>query len=160
MAKKWEANRFGGPDVLELVDIDVPPPRSGEVVVDVRAAGMNPADYKHIASGQNPRLLPLSLGFEVAGVIHAVGRQTEIASGGGVAGDEVIAAQISGGYATQVRVKAHNVFAKPKALSFAEASGLILASSTAAELLDVTGVGPHDTVLLHGASGSVGLSAL
>jgi NADPH:quinone reductase len=160
MAKKWQAARFGGPDVLELVDVDVPPPRSGEVVVDVRAAGMNPADYKHIASGQNPRLLPLSLGFEVAGVISAVGRQTEIASGGGVAGDEVVAAQISGGYATRVRVKAHNVFAKPAALSIAEASGLILAGSTAAELLDVTGVGPHDTVLLHGASGSVGLSAL
>jgi NADPH:quinone reductase len=160
MAKKWQAVRFGGPEALDLVDVDVPPPRSGEVVVDVRAVGMNPADYKHIAAGQNPSLLPLSLGFEVAGVISAVGRATEIASGRGAVGDEVIAAQISGGYATQVRVKADNVFAKPAKLSFAEASGLILAGSTAAELLDVTGVGPDDTLLLHGASGAVGLSAL
>jgi NADPH:quinone reductase len=160
MAKKWEAVRFGGPEALELVDFDVPPPRSGEVVVDVRAVGMNPADYKHIAGGQNPGLLPLSLGFEVAGVISALGRATDIASGGGAAGDEVIAAQISGGYSTEVRVKAHNVFAKPATLGFAEASGLILVGSTAAELLDVTRVGADDTVLLHGASGSVGLSAL
>jgi NADPH:quinone reductase len=160
MAKKWEAVRFGGPEALELADVDVPPPRAGEAVVDVRAVGMNPADYKHIADGRNPRLLPLSLGFEVAGVISGLGRATEIASGGGAVGDEVIAAQISGGYATQVRVKAHNVFAKPATLSFAEASGLVLAGSTAAELLNVTGVGPGDTILLHGASGSVGLSAL
>jgi NADPH:quinone reductase len=160
MAKKWQAVRFGGPEALDLVDVDVPPPRSGEVVVDVRAAGMNPADYKHIAAGQNPGLLPLSLGFEVAGVISAVGRTTEIASGHGAVGDEVIAAQISGGYATQVRVKADDVFAKPAKLGFAEASGLIVAGSTAAELLDVTGVGADDTVLLHGAAGAVGLSAL
>jgi NADPH:quinone reductase len=56
MARKWEAVRFGGPQALELVDVDVPPPRSGEVVVDVRAVGMNPAYYKHIAGGQHPRL--------------------------------------------------------------------------------------------------------
>jgi NADPH:quinone reductase len=159
MAKKWQAVRFGGPEALQLIDVDIAPPRSGEVVVDVRAAGMNPADYKHIAAG-NPNVLPLSLGFEVAGVISALGRETQIASGNGTAGDEVIAAQISGGYATQVRVKAHNVFAKPPTLSFAEASGLILAGSTAAELLSVTGVRAGDTVLLHGASGAVGVSAL
>jgi NADPH:quinone reductase len=160
MAKKWQAVRFGGPEALELVDVDVPPPGPGEVVIAVRAAGMNPADYKHIAAGQDRRLLPLSLGFEVAGVISAVGRATEIASGDGAVGDEVIAAQISGGYATAIRVTADSVFAKPASLSFAAASGLILVGSTAAELLDVTGVGPHDTVLLHGAAGSVGLSAL
>ena len=160
MAKQWLAVRFGGPEALELVDVDVPSPQAGEVVVDVRAAGMNPADYKHIAAGQDPGLLPLSLGYEVAGVISAVGSATEIASGGGAVGDEVIAAQITGGYATQVRVKAPDVFAKPAALSFGEASGLILAGSTAAELVSVTGVGGSDTVLVHGVSGAVGLSVL
>jgi NADPH:quinone reductase len=161
MALKWEAVRFGGPEeALELVKVDVPPPRAGEVVVDVRAVGMNPADYKHIAAGQNPKLLPLSLGYEISGVISAVGRDTQIASGGGKAGDEVIAAQISGGYATQVRVKASDVFAKPVSLPFPDASGLILTGSTASELLHVTGVGAGDTVLIHGASGAVGISAV
>lgn len=160
MALKWRAARFGGPEALELVEEDVPPPRAGEVVVDVRAVGMNPADYKHIAAGQDPELLPLSLGYEVSGVIGAVGPGTEIASGGGKAGDEVIAAQISGGYATQVRVQASDVFAKPAALPFPDAAGLILAGSTASELLHVTRAGAGDTVLVHGASGAVGISVV
>lgn len=160
MALKWRAARFGGPEALELVEEDVPPPRAGEVVVDVRAVGMNPADYKHIAAGQDPELLPLSLGYEVSGVIGAVGPGTEIASGGGKAGDEVIAAQISGGYATQVRVQASDVFAKPAALPFPDAAGLILAGSTASELLHVTRAGAGDTVLVHGASGAVGVSVV
>ena len=160
MALKWRAARFGGPEALELVEEDVPPPRAGEVVVDVRAVGMNPADYKHIAAGQDPELLPLSLGYEVSGVIGAVGPGTEIASGGGKAGDEVIAAQISGGYATQVRVQASDVFAKPAALPFPDAAGLILAGSTASELLHVTRAGAGDTVLVHVASGAVGISVV
>jgi NADPH:quinone reductase len=160
VALKWEAVRFGGPEALELITEDMPPPRAGEVVVSVRAVGLNPADYKHIAAGQNPKLLPLSLGYEVAGIIDAVGPGTEIASGGGKAGDEVIAAQISGGYATQVRVRASDVFAKPATLPFPDAAGLILAGTTASELLHVTGSGPGDTVLVHGASGAVGISAV
>jgi NADPH:quinone reductase len=160
MALKWEAVRFGGPEALELVEDDVPAPGTGEVVIDVRAVGMNPADYKHIAPGQDPKLLPLSLGYEISGVISAIGRGTEIASGGGKAGDEVIAAVISGGYATRVRVKAADVFAKPASLPFPEAAGLILAGSTASELLHVTDVGAGDMVLVHGASGSVGISVV
>jgi NADPH:quinone reductase len=160
MAQRWQAARFGGPEALELVDIDIPLPQAGQVVVDVRAASMNPADYKHIAPGQDPGLLPLSLGYEVAGVISAMGRGAEIASGGGGVGDEVIAAPISGGYATQVTAQAGDVFAKPPQLGFAEAAGLVLVGSTAAELLHVTAVGAADTVLLHGAAGAVGSSAL
>ena len=160
MAHQWQAARFGGPEALELVTVDVPPPGPGQVTVDVRAASLNPADYKHIAPGQDPGLLPLSLGFEVAGLISAIGAGTEIASGGGGVGDEVIAAPISGGYATRLTIEARDVFAKPSRLSFAEASGLVLVGSTAAELLHVTAVGPDDTVLLHGAAGAVGSSAL
>jgi NADPH:quinone reductase-like Zn-dependent oxidoreductase len=128
------------------------------VIVDVRAAALNPADYKHIAPGQDPALLPLSLGFEVAGAIRALGPGTEIASGGGAPGDEVIAAQITGGYATQVSVSASDVFAKPETLTFAAAAGLILVGSTAAELLHAAGVTAAGTVLLHGAGEAVDAS--
>jgi NADPH:quinone reductase len=159
-ALAWRANRFGGPDVLELTDIAVPEPRPQEVVVDVRAAGLNPADYKHIAAGQDPRLLPLPVGFEVAGVISAIGPGPRIASGAAAPGDAVIAAPITGGYATRVLVSAADVFAQPPGLGFAAASGLILAGSTAAELLHTAGVRAGDTVLLHAASGAVGLSVL
>jgi NADPH:quinone reductase len=68
-ARRWVATGFGGPEVLEETLVDLPDPRPGEVAVEVRAAGMNPADYKHFGPGQDPKLLPLSIGNEVSGVI-------------------------------------------------------------------------------------------
>jgi NADPH:quinone reductase len=125
----------------------------------VRACGMNPADAKHVAPGQDRRLLPLSLGFEVAGVLAALGPGTELASGGGTVGDEVVA-QVSGGYATAVTASASDVFAKPTALSFPAAANLLLVGTTAADLLHTSGAREGETVLLHGAAGAVGVSVL
>ena len=53
MARKWVAVDFGGPEVLRSVEVDVPDPGPGQVTIDVRASGMNPADAKHIAPGQD-----------------------------------------------------------------------------------------------------------
>jgi predicted dinucleotide-binding enzyme len=83
MAKKWVAIDFGGPDVLREIEVEIPAPGPGEVTITVRAAGMNPADYKQFASGADRSVLPLSIGYAVAGVINAIGPETEIASGGG-----------------------------------------------------------------------------
>jgi NADPH:quinone reductase len=121
---------------------------------------MNPADYKHFAPGQDKSLLPLTVGYEVAGVVTALGPGTELASGGGQAGDEVVAFQITGGYASAVTVPASDVFAKPAALGFPQAANLLLVGTTAAEMLHVTEVAAGDVVLLHGAAGAVGTSAL
>jgi NADPH:quinone reductase len=159
-ARQWVAADFGGPEVLRCIGIDVPAPGQGHVTIDVRAAGMNPADAKHIAPGQDRDLLPLAIGYEVAGVITALGPGAQIATGGGAVGDEVIASQIAGGYVTAVNAAAGNVFAKPPALSFAQAANLLLVGTTAAELLDVSGAAAGDTVLLHGAAGAVGSSVL
>jgi NADPH:quinone reductase len=162
MAQRWVATDFGGPDVLKLVDYDLPSPGPGEVTISVRAVGLNPADFKGItgAYGADRSVLPLSIGFEVAGVISAIGPNTEIASGGGAVGDEVLAFRISGGYATAVTVPARDVFAKPPNLGFPEAANLLLAGATAADMLRATDVGAGDTVLVHGASGAVGVSVL
>jgi NADPH:quinone reductase-like Zn-dependent oxidoreductase len=161
VAVKWIAPRFGGPEVLTLVETDVPPPAAGEVTIDVRAAGVNPADFKHLAAARgSDRPLPLSVGYEVAGVISAIGPDTTIASGGGLLGDPVVAFRISGGYASQVTVPAGDVFAKPETLDFPAAANLLLVGTTAAEALHVTRVRPDDTLLVHGASGSVGVSVL
>jgi len=80
-ARKWVAVGFGGPEVLRDIEADVPDPGTGQVTISVRACGMNPADAKHIAPGQDPRLLPLSIGYEVAGVVTALGPDTELAAG-------------------------------------------------------------------------------
>ncbi|GCE12436.1 NADP-dependent oxidoreductase [Tengunoibacter tsumagoiensis] len=160
MAQKWIAPDFGGPDVLRLVEVEVPAPKQGEVTIAVRAAGMNPVDYKRFASGTDRSILPLSVGFEVAGVISALGPDTEIASGGGAIGDEVLAFRIQGGYASAITVPARDVFAKPKNVDFAQAANLLLAGATAAHMLAVAGVTKGDTIVLHGASGAVGVSVL
>ena len=160
MATQWLATDLGGPEVLRQVTVDLGPPGPGEATIEVRAAGMNPADYKHFAPGQDRSLLPLTIGYEVAGVIAAIGPGTQLASGGGAPGDEVVAFQIMGGYASAVTVKASDVFTKPAALSFPEAANLLLVGTTAAEMLHVTGVASGDVVLLHGAAGAVGTSAL
>jgi NADPH2:quinone reductase len=159
-AWQWIATDFGGPEVLQLRMVDVPSPGPGEVTITVRAAGMNPADYKHFGPGQDHRLLPLTVGYEVAGVLAALGPGASIPTGGAAVGDEVIAFRIGGGYASALNARASDVFAKPGPLDFAQAANLLLAGTTAAELLATAAVVKSDTVLLHGAAGAVGLNVL
>jgi len=159
MARHWIATRPGDPQVFSFEEYDVPPPQRGQVTIEVRAAGMNPADAKHAARADAADF-PKAIGYEVAGVVSAVGADTQIASGPVAVGDEVLAFRINGGWATEVTVPARDVFAKPASLSFGEAANLLLAGCTAAEMLHVTGVGKGDTVLVHGASGAVGVSVL
>jgi NADPH:quinone reductase len=158
--RKWVAVDFGGPEVLRCIDVDVPDPGHGQVSIDVRAVGMNPADAKHIAPGQDPKLLPLPIGYEVAGVVTALGPGTELASGGGAIGHPVVASQVTGGYTTAITVPASAVYAKPQTLSFAEAASLLLVATTAADLLHACGARQGETVLLHGAAGAVGVMVL
>lgn len=158
-AKRWIATEFGNLDVLREVDVQLPPPQRGQVLIEVHASGVNPADYKHIASG-DAGALPVPIGYEAAGVILGLGPGTVIASGGGAVGDEVLAYRIAGGYGSAVLVSADTVFAKPSPLSFPEAANLLLVGTTAAEMLNVTGVRAGETILLHGASGAVGVSVL
>lgn len=156
------APRYGGPDVVEVREVPSTTPGPGQVQIAVRAAGMNPADYKGF-SGQrskDPAALPIRIGYEVAGVVTAIGADTELASGGGAVGDEVLAFRIAGGYSSVVTVPAKDVFAKPAGLDFPAAANLLLAACTAAEMLDVTRVTAGDTILVHGASGAVGVSVL
>src|SRR6478752_5102743 len=130
MAQQWVAARPGGPEVFDLVSYAVPPPGAGEVTVEVRAAGVNPADASHVAAGRRGPF-PRGVGYEVAGVIAAIGPDTEIASGGGAVGDEVLAFRVVGGWASDLNVSAHDVFAKPSTLTFAQAANLLLAGTTA-----------------------------
>ena len=130
-------------------------PGIGEVTIDVRASGMNPADFKHISRGSDRSQLPIPLGYEASGVISAVGPET-----GFEVGDEVLGFRLRGAYATALTVPASDIFIKPPTLGFPEAANLLLAGTTASEMLHLTHVGPGDTVLVHGASGAVGVSVI
>lgn len=146
------ARDFGGPEMLDVVETEVPTPGPGEVRISVRAAGVNPADLK-LREGLFGRFsLPLRLGSEVAGVVDAVGEDVD----GIAVGDEVVAFRVSGGYASSLITKAANVFPKPRPLSFPEASGLLLAGVTAVHLLETVGLAEGETLLVHGAGGGVG----
>ncbi len=154
MDYRWIAVDFGGPEVLRRVEADVPDPEHGQVRIDVRACGMNPADAKHIAPGQNRSLLPLTIGFEISGVVSAAGGGTGLP-----VGDEVVT-RASGGYATAVTVPASGVYRKPARLTFPEAANLLVVGTTAADLLHTAGASSGATILLHGAAGAVGVSVL
>lgn len=160
MAWHWIAPAPGPVDGWRFVEHPVPAPRQGEVTIRVHAAGVNPADAKHVASARAGVSYPVPIGYEVSGEVVAIGPHTRIGSGDAEIGDAVVAFRVRGGYATELTVPAEKVFAKPSTLTHAEAANLLLAGTTAAEMLFVSGAEPGDTVLVHGASGAVGVSLL
>lgn len=162
MTKTVVAAGYGGPEVLALQDVDLPAPADGQVLIDVRAAGTNPIDYKLYSGemGRDPAALPMPIGLEVSGVITAVAPEATGFTDALSVGDEVVATGVRGGYAEQVLVEAKDVGHKPDSLSFEQAAGLLLVGGTAWHLLTNTGVGTTDTVLIHGAAGGVGLLAV
>lgn len=160
MAQHWIATTAGAPKAWSFEEYVVAAPAEGEVTIRVHAAGVNPADAKHVAAPRAGLEFPVPIGYEVSGEITAIGPNTRIGSGAAAIGDEVIAFRIYGGYATDITVPAAKAFAKPATLTHPEAANLLLAGTTAAEMLSVVGAAPGETILLHGASGAVGVSVL
>ena len=156
------ATEFGGPEVLSIVDQDVPAPGPGEVKIAVRAAGINPVDWKRYGGAMGTEApLPMPVGMEAAGVVTEAGEGAEGPAGPVAVGDEVIAFRIDGGAcAEEVVVSAWTAVPKPAAMSWEAAGGLMLAGATAVHMLTATNVGEGDTVLVHAAAGGVGTMAV
>ncbi|MGB2570969.1 NADP-dependent oxidoreductase [Micromonospora citrea] len=151
-----EQDRFGGPEVLKLVEVDRPEPGPAEVLVRVHAVGVNPTDFWHRATGG---LLgrPVRLGWDVSGVVEAVGVGAALFS----PGDEVFGMprlpRAAGTYAEYVTAPSRHLARKPTGLPHVEAAGLGLAGLTAWQaLVDVADVRPGQRVLIHAAAGGVG----
>ncbi len=157
------ATAFGGPDVLSVTEVPPEQPGPGEALIEVRAAGVNPVDFKTYSGqfGTDPARLPLRPGSEAAGLVTAVGPGGAQGPAGPVAaGDEVIAYRAPGAYASALVVPAQALVPKPAALDWQQAAGLMLTGTSAWHALAATGVGPGDTVLIHGAAGGVGIMAV
>jgi NADPH:quinone reductase-like Zn-dependent oxidoreductase len=154
--------RFGGP--VALMDLPTPEIKAGEVLIQVRAAGVNPFDWK-VADGELKDELehrfPLILGFDAAGVVERVGADvTELAEGDEVYGylfEPVIG---GGAYAEYVRAPAAIVARKPESVGFTEAAALPVPGLTAMDLVDAVDPGEGETVLIVGATGGVGSYAV
>ncbi len=161
MDRQWIAHRPGGPETWAFDTVDTAPPATDEVTIRVRAAGVNPADVKHVQHPRPGLSFPVPIGYEVSGELVAVGDGAVLASGErATVGDEVIAFRVQGGYATQITVPSQKVLRKPGNLSHAEAANLLLAGTTAAEMLAVVEASRGETILLHGASGAVGVAVI
>lgn len=167
MPRTVRPTAYGTPDVLEIVETPVPQPAADGVVVQVRAAGVNPIDWKlysgafHAVADKHKDSVGLAetlprLGLECAGVVTAIGADVTDAR----IGDEVIVYPVSGAYADYVTAPATSLIPKPAGLGWHEAGALILAGTTAMHTLHATAVGRGDTVLIHGGSGGVGLMAV
>ena len=156
------ATAFGGPEVLSVTDQPAPDPGPGEARITVRAAGVNPVDYKMYSGnmGADPDQLPLRPGFEAAGVITQTGPGAAGPGGPLAAGDEVIAYRVAGAYAAELTVPGSALVPKPASLDWAQASGLMLAGVTAWHALAAAGVQAGDTVLIHGGNGGVGVMGI
>lgn len=149
---------FGGPEVLEFTDVEKPEPKDDEVLIRVRAASVNPVDYK-IRSGGYPVVkqdqLPKVLGRDVAGEIERCGRAVRDLE----AGDTVYAMLDGGpgGYAEYVTVRADLVAPKPEQLDYRAAAAVPLAGLTAWQgLFDHGHLQAGQRVLIHGGAGGVG----
>lgn len=151
------ATAFGGPEVLAVESRDLAGPADGEVRLSVRAAGVNPYDWKVYSGAMGTSApLPMSLGSEVAGVVTEVGSGARGPAGPISAGDEVIGYSVNGGYASEVVTSGDTCVPKPENMSFEAASGLMLAGSAGMHLLAVTAAADGETILVHGAAGGVG----
>lgn len=153
MAKAVQFTQTGGPEVLEVVDIDFPAPGPGHVSIRVEAAGVNPVDRKLRSGGRAlPGDGPWRTGSDGAGSVTAVGDGVD----GFRVGDPVAFFGADGSYATDVIVDASHVFARPAGVSAAQGAALGIPAGTAYQVLRSLSVGDGDTVLVHGGSGSVG----
>jgi NADPH:quinone reductase-like Zn-dependent oxidoreductase len=149
--------------VLSVIDEPVPAPADGQARIEVRAAGVNPIDFKVYsgAFGADPARLPIRLGSEVSGIVTEVGPNAAGAAGQQLTvGDEVIGYRVNGGYASELIASGDALTTKPANLDWPEAAGLMLTGATAWHCLVAADVEPGDTVLMHGAAGGVGIMAV
>jgi len=156
--KAIRIHTFGDPEVMQLEEVPDPQPGPGQVVVRVHAVGVNPVET-YIRSGIYPKPpTPYTPGNDGAGVIAAVGPDVQ----GVAAGDRVyIAGSISGTYAEKSLCPAKRVHPLPESASFAQGAAMNVPYGTAYHALFQRGHGTAgDSVLVHGASGGVGIAAV
>ncbi|OII63173.1 hypothetical protein BJP40_25405 [Streptomyces sp. CC53] len=147
-------SQYGDESVLELVERPEPVPAAGELLVEVRAAGVNPVDWKHREGAvRSDRPFPLGMGWDVAGVVRAT------VPGGPAVGEEVygmLPLPYGAAYQEVTAIPASAVAPKPAGLSWAQAAAVPLAALTAWQALEAAGVTAGQRVLVHAGAGGVG----
>ncbi len=157
MARRVTYSQHGGPEVLELVEAEVPEPGPGQVRVRVQAAGLNPVDWKIFtaASAMYASELPSGNGNDFAGVVDAIGEGVV----GFVVGDSVFGGARHQAQADYLLATPDTLLHRPEGLSLEQAACLDIAGRTALASVAAVGVGPGDVVFVSAAAGGVGVLA-
>src|SRR5216684_8285554 len=151
--------QFGGPEVLNLEEIPTPKPEAGQVLVRIRAAGVNPYDtYMRNGTYAIKPPLPYTPGSDAAGVVDAVGEGVSKVK----PGDRVYTAKtLTGAYAEYALALESQVHPLPPKITYAQGAGIWVPYGTAYHALHQrTKARAGETVLIHGASGGVGIAAV
>ncbi len=164
--KAWTWERYGSPDVLTLQDVPEPDIAPHQVLVRVRAAAVNPYDWRHLradpllartSSGLLRPRAGLVLGADLAGVVERVGAEVTAFR----PGDEVFGETPLGAFAEAAAVSQETLAIKPANLSFEQAAAVSMAAHTALQgLRDAGNLAPGQRVLINGASGGIGTFAV
>lgn len=161
--KAVRIHNYGNSDVLEIEDIPVPDYADDDVLIKIHATSINPIDWKireGYLKGMINHTLPLTLGWDVSGVVTKIGNNVKRFK----IGDEVYtrpAIERNGSYAEYIAVKENIVDFKPKSITHLEAASIPLAGLTAwTALINTAEIQPGQKVLIHGASGGVGSLAV
>jgi NADPH2:quinone reductase len=156
--KAIRVHEFGGPDVLHLEEVPDPQPGPGQVLVKLEAVGVNPVDVYIHSGGYGKRPLPYTPGTDAAGTVEAVGEGVAGIS----AGDRVYTAgTLTGAYAEKTLCRPAQVRPLPERLTFAQGAAIHVPYYTAYYgLYFRANAQPGEIVLVHGASGGVGLAAV
>jgi NADPH2:quinone reductase len=151
--------QFGGPEVLQITEVDTPKPGPGQVLVRIKAAGVNPADtYMRTGTYAVKPALPYTPGFDGAGIVESVGPDVSAWK----PGDRVyLTGGVIGTYAEYVLAQAAQLYRLPERVSFSQGAGIYVPYFTAYHaLFDLANARPGETLLVHGASGGVGTAAV
>ena len=156
MPKAVRFNEYGGLDVLQVVDVEQPVPGPGEVLVNVKAAGINPGEAsirKGLLAARWPATFPSGEGSDLAGIITAIGEGVE----GFAVGDEVIGfTDKRASHAEFVVVEASNLTPRPQNVSWEVAGSLFVAGATAYAAIRAVSLQRGETLAVSGAAGGVG----
>lgn len=151
--KAIQISRTGGPEVLQLVNLAVPKPEAGQVLVKIEAAGVNFIDT-YLREGRYPAQLPFIPGQEAAGTVTALGDGVQEFA----VGDRVAWNGTRGTYAEYACAPVADLLRIPEAMSFEQAAAVLLQGLTAHYLaFDTYRIQAHETILIHAGAGGVGL---
>ena len=157
--KAIQAHDYGAPDVLVLEQISRPEPDADQVLIRLKAAGVNPADWKN-RSGMFKQFMPLTFpwtpGLEGSGIVQEIGSNVTTFKKG-----DAVYGIVSGGYAEYAVAAAKDIQPKPEELTFEEAASIPVGFLTAwGAVIDTANVQAGQRVLVHGAAGGTGLYAV